>query len=163
MCASHNGHHLADRSDLRHIMLDWMLKKNKVPLADRGEAAASDLEAGGHPVQAEADTASAINWDQKLQAAMGDDTALLALARASAPIGVKVAAIGALTGEAALKLAEREHRDRDRRVHRLAKQRHLAQVALPRNCRASRPLDRGRESFDRRTIDPGQRPRQARS
>ncbi|MEO5882874.1 MAG: hypothetical protein ABIQ06_10710, partial [Caldimonas sp.] len=109
-------------------MLDWMLKKHKVPPAERGEAAASDLEAGDH--QADADTGSAITWDQKLQAAMGDDTALLALARAGAPIDVKVAAIGALNSEAALKLAEREHRDRDRRVHRLAKQRHLTQVAL---------------------------------
>ena len=110
-------------------MLDWMLKKNKALGADRPEGTAPDLEAGARPVQVDSAAASAIDWQLKLEAAMGDDTALLALAREGAPVDVKVAVVGALTSEAALKLAEREHRGHDRRVHRLAKQRYLAQVA----------------------------------
>src|SRR5664279_3580008 len=116
-------------SNLRHIMRDWIFKKNKAPVGDRPEGTAPEPKAGGRPVQVQAATASAIAWQLKLQAALGDDTALLALAREGAPVDVKVAAVSALTSEAALKLAEREHRDHDRRVHRLAKQRHLAQVA----------------------------------
>ena len=103
-------------------MLDWLLKKNKPPAAVPAPAARSTAPAtAAPPVE---------DWPLKLQAAAGDDTALLALLRASAPVDVKMAAVAALTGEAALKLAEREHRDHDRRVHRLAKQRYLAQVAL---------------------------------
>jgi len=97
-------------------MFDWMSKRDPAPDADPPEPAASEAET--------------IDWPARLQAAAGDDTALLALAREDAPVDVRVAAIGALTGEAALKLAEREHRGHDRRIHRLAKQRHLAQVAL---------------------------------
>src|SRR4249919_2336785 len=113
-------------------MLNWILKKTKAPV---GTPAA---DASLHPRpdsrsthgDGEQDSASAIDWDVALQAAVDDDTALLALARAGAPVAVRVAAVRALTGEAALKLAEREHRNSDRRVHRVAKQRHLAKVAL---------------------------------
>jgi hypothetical protein len=66
---------------------------------------------------------------QRLQAALGDDDALLALASERAPLDVKLAAVGAIAGEAALKRAESEFRDHDRRVHRLAKQRHAMAVA----------------------------------
>ena len=125
-------------------MLDWILKKNKDSPADRPKSIASDPEGEGHSA-AEVDSAAIDDWDLKLQAAMGDDSALLALARLDAPVGVKVAAIGALTSEAALKLAEREHRDRDRRVHRLAKQRHVAQVALRETAeQASRLIEAAR-------------------
>jgi DNA repair protein SbcC/Rad50 len=125
-------------------MLDWILKKNKDSVGDRSETIASDPEGDGRPA-AEVDSASTDDWDLKLQAAMGDDSALLALARLGAPVDVKVAAIGALTSEAALKLAEREHRDRDRRVHRLAKQRHIAQVALRETAeQASRLIEAAR-------------------
>src|SRR5258706_825921 len=99
-------------------MLDWMFKKNDAPGAD------APADAAAQPAAPEG-----TDWQLKLQAAIGDDDALLALAREGAPVDVKVAAIGALASEAALKLAEREYRDHDRRVHRLAKQRHLAQVA----------------------------------
>ncbi|MEO8804816.1 MAG: DUF349 domain-containing protein [Burkholderiaceae bacterium] len=104
-------------------MLDWIFKKDK-------PAAAAPPSAAARPAPAAAAAAPAIDWPLKLQAASGDDTALLALLRESAPVDVKMAAVAALGSEAALKVAEREHRDHDRRVHRLAKQRHLAQVAL---------------------------------
>ncbi|MGZ5131061.1 MAG: DUF349 domain-containing protein [Caldimonas sp.] len=109
-------------------MLDW-IKKNKAPGSERAEGSAAEPPAGADAAQAEADAVAAIDWEQRLRAAIGDDTALLGLAREGAPVDVKVAAVAALASEAALKIAEREHRDRDRRVHRLAKQRYLAQVA----------------------------------
>ncbi len=108
-------------------MLDWIFKKNKAATTDRPTASATPSI---RPEPAAKAAAPATDWPQKLQAALGDDTALLTLARANAPVDVKLAAVGALTGEATLKLAERELRDTDRRVHRLAKQRHLAQVLL---------------------------------
>lgn len=111
-------------------MLDWIFKKkNKPAVADR-QAISAAKQAGDRTAQVDTAAPVVIDWQSKLQAAMGDDTALLALAREGAPINVKMAAVGALSGEAALKLAEREYRDRDRRVHRLAKQRLLAQIAL---------------------------------
>ena len=69
------------------------------------------------------------DWSQRLHASAGDDAALLALAREAVPLEIKLAAIAALSGEAALNAAEREFRDHDRRVHRLAKQRHGHAVA----------------------------------
>ncbi len=108
-------------------MLDWIFKKNKAAATERPPAPAP----AATPAAPAAKTAApAIDWPQQLQAALGDDSALLALARSQAPVDVKLAAVAALTGEATLKLAERELRDTDRRVHRLAKQRHLAQVAV---------------------------------
>ena len=118
-------------------MLDWIFKKDKpsaaLPLAAR------------RPALVEAAAAPATDWPLKLQAASGDDAALLALLRESAPVDVKMAAVVALGSEAALKTAEREHRDHDRRVHRLAKQRHLEQVALRETAeQAGRLIDAAR-------------------
>ena len=110
-------------------MLGRIFKKSKTPVADRPTSAVAAPAPAGLPMEVKAAAPSAVDWPLKLQAAMGDDNALLALTREGAPVDVKVAAVSALTSEAALKLAEREHRDHDRRVHRLAKQRHLAQVA----------------------------------
>ena len=70
-------------------MLDWMFKKSKALGADRPEGTAPELGAGGRPVQIKAAAASALDWQLRLQAAMGDDTALLALAREGAPVDVK--------------------------------------------------------------------------
>src|SRR5258705_8937856 len=112
------------------IMLNWIFKKNKAPATERPARAAAASASAGRAAQGPAVAPVVVDWQLKLQAAMGDDTALLALAGERAPVDVKLAAITALSSEAALKLAEREHRDDDRRVHRLAKQRHLAQVAL---------------------------------
>lgn len=53
---------------------------------------------------------------------MGDDLALLALAKEAPAADIKLAAVLALTGEEALREAEREFRTHDRRVHRAAKE-----------------------------------------
>ncbi|MDP3820892.1 MAG: DUF349 domain-containing protein [Burkholderiales bacterium] len=108
-------------------MLDWIFKKNKsAPATERP----APSPAPARPAPTAKAAAPAIDWPPQLQAALGDDAALLALARGHAPVDVKLAAVNALGSEAALKLAERELRDTDRRVHRLAKQRHGAQVLL---------------------------------
>ncbi len=109
------------------MIAGWIFKKNEAPAS---EAQAGDLDgrAGADPGLAPG--APALDdWAPRLQAAMGDDAALLALARAGAPLEVKLAAVGALSAEEAMKLAEREFRNHDRRVHRLAKQRHTERVA----------------------------------
>jgi len=98
-------------------MRDWLFTLNPHQPAKPGPA-----PAGASPSTPE-DAAS------RLQAALGDDAALLALARDKVPLDIKLAAIEALAGEEALKAAEREFRDHDRRVHRLAKQRHQRAVA----------------------------------
>ncbi len=69
------------------------------------------------------------DWSHRLQAAGADDAALLALVREASPLEIKLAAVAALVTEAALKVAERELRDHDRRAHRLAKQRYTQAVA----------------------------------
>ncbi len=110
------------------MKFDWVFRKYTPPEADEPSAEAAEDEADAR-AQPGADAAPAFDWQPRLQAAMGDDDALLALLREAVPVDVKMAAVAALTSEAALKLAEREHRGHDRRVHRRAKQRYLAQVA----------------------------------
>ena len=90
---------------------------------------ATPKAAAATPVAPVAPAAPQPDWAQRLQSARGDDDALLALARDSAPLDIKLAAVGEIAGEAALRTAEREFRNHDRRVHRLAKQRHAATVA----------------------------------
>ncbi|MEQ1683354.1 MAG: DUF349 domain-containing protein [Burkholderiaceae bacterium] len=124
-------------------MLDWIFKKNKAPVAPIRSAAPAPAPA--RPAPAAKAAAPTVDWPQHLQAALGDDAALLALARGHAPVDVKLAAVGAISGEATLKLAERELRDTDRRVHRLAKQRHGAQVLLRETAeQAGRLIDSAR-------------------
>jgi DNA repair protein SbcC/Rad50 len=67
-------------------------------------------------------------WVGKLQGCLGDDAALLALAREAPLVDIKQAAVLALAGEDALKSAEREFRNGNQRVHRVAKQRYQAVV-----------------------------------
>ncbi|HEX6363133.1 MAG TPA: hypothetical protein VFZ93_09270, partial [Albitalea sp.] len=113
-------------------MLDWIFRKNTAPAGDAKPARPSDAAKGAgaaKPAAPAAPAAPAVDWAQRLQAAQGDDAALVALARESAPVDVRLAAVGAIVGEAGLKQAERELRDRDRRVHRLAKQRLHALLA----------------------------------
>jgi len=62
-------------------------------------------------------------WAPRLQAALGDDAALLRVAMEAPVVELKLGAIEALAGEDALKQAEREMRNHDRRAHRAAKQR----------------------------------------
>jgi DNA repair protein SbcC/Rad50 len=112
------------------MILDRFLKKNRAIVTHR--ATSTDLASSGgqSPAGTRLAAASTVDWQVRLQAAKGDDAALLAILRDDASLEMKMAAVGALGSEAALKLAEREHRGRDRRVHRLAKQRHVAQIAL---------------------------------
>ena len=60
-------------------------------------------------------------WQAKLQAATGDDAALLALANEAPLLDIRHAAVQAIQSEETLKAAERAFRDHDRRVHREAK------------------------------------------
>jgi DNA repair protein SbcC/Rad50 len=62
------------------------------------------------------------DWPQKLDAALTDDDALMSLLAENPPIEIKLSAVQALRSEEALRLAEREFRTHDRRVHTVAKQ-----------------------------------------
>ena len=75
-------------------------------------------------------------WQAQLQAAIGNDEALLAVAKSAPFVDIKHAAVQALSSEDALKQAEREFRNHDRRVHREAKQRWEAKIA-EREARAA--------------------------
>ncbi|MDP1648489.1 MAG: DUF349 domain-containing protein [Rubrivivax sp.] len=111
-------------------MIGWIFKNDEALAADTSASAAGTTATTGAAAKGGGAVPAFGDWSLKLQAAMGDDTALLTLALAGAPLDVKLAAVGALATEAALKLAEREFRDHDRRVHRLAKQRLGVLVAL---------------------------------
>lgn len=124
-------------------MLGWIFKKPvikglELPQAPSRPAAANPKSTTAKPAAparkggpAKAQTAPAapaapaeiVDWPARLQAAGSDAQALLALAEGGAPLEIKLAAVEALTGEAALKQAERRLRNHERRVHRLAKQR----------------------------------------
>ena len=105
-------------------MLSKIFKKNEtspaVTPAPRQPAEPTPAQIAAQLAAQLADKAA---WESKLQAASGDDAALLAIAKQTLLIDIKQAAVEALTGEDALKRAEREFRDHDRRVHRAAKQR----------------------------------------
>ncbi len=106
-------------------MLGWIFKKNTSTdtVADPPVPVAPARTLPTEP-------AFATDWASEMQAAQGSAEALLALARRpGVPVDVQQAAIEGVTDEAALKRAEREWRGQDRRLHRLVKQRHLAQVA----------------------------------
>ena len=107
-------------------MLSKIFKKNETPPPTPSPV--PKQPAAPSPAQIAAQLADKAAWESKLQAAMGDDAALLAVAKESPLIDIKHAAVEALTGEDALKRAEREFRDHDRRVHRTAKQRYETKV-----------------------------------
>ena len=103
-------------------MLGWIFGKKDI---GSGPAPAETPNS-----QAAEVSAPPVDWTAALDVARGDDEALLALARtAGTPLQVKQDAVDALTGEAALRRAEREFRSHDRRVHQLVKQRLQAKVA----------------------------------
>jgi hypothetical protein len=111
-------------------MLNWLFKKparSPAPRADAPPARPAPVPVvqprPRPPAPPEPD------WSAQLQAAQGNDEALLQLARSTSRLPIKIAAVEALGSEQALKLAEREFRDHDRKVHRLAKQRLEAAVA----------------------------------
>ena len=116
-------------------MLSWIFKKKdtSVPAktaapADKGlPAAAAPQAAAERAAERQAQqVAAAALWSQRLEQALGDDRALLALAKESPLVDIKLAAVRALADEASLQAAEREFRSHDRRVHQAAKQRHAA-------------------------------------
>lgn len=107
-------------------MLSKIFKKNETPPPTPSPVPKQPVAPS--PAQIAAQLADKAAWESKLQAAMGDDAALLAVAKESPLIDIKHAAVEALTGEDALKRAEREFRDHDRRVHRTAKQRYETKV-----------------------------------
>ncbi|HSQ72785.1 MAG TPA: DUF349 domain-containing protein, partial [Rubrivivax sp.] len=115
-------------------MLSWFFKKrddardavSKAPVA---KATVPPPAPRASAAGAAAAGAATPDWPARLQAAQGDDAALLALAAVAPVLDIKMAAVAALTTEAALRQVEREFRSHDRKVHRLAKQRLEAAVA----------------------------------
>ncbi|MEY4749913.1 MAG: hypothetical protein RIQ60_2127 [Pseudomonadota bacterium] len=103
------------------------------PAASRAAATAATPVVAARPT---APAAPAVDWSARLAAAQGDDAALLALAQATTVLDVKIAAVQGLVGEAALRQAERELRNRDRKAHKLAKQR-LEAVVAEREARSA--------------------------
>ncbi|MEJ6007561.1 DUF349 domain-containing protein [Paucibacter sp. AS339] len=124
-------------------MLSWIFKKfgrKSASAAPSAQAAAQEQKARATELaqetqaQKSAQKAREIEdaksqWTPRLQAALGDEAALLALAQATPLLDIKLAAIEALSSEDSLKQAEREFRKHDRRVQRLAKQKLEAAVA----------------------------------
>ena len=106
-------------------MLSKIFKKNETPPPS---TPAPKQPAASTPAQIAAQVADKAAWETKLKAAIGDDAALLVIAKESPLIDIKHAAVEALVSEDALKRAEREFRDHDRRVHRTAKQRYESLV-----------------------------------
>jgi DNA repair protein SbcC/Rad50 len=136
-------------------MLDWLFKKYshsvKSPPDKTTERAADKRKAAALAAAQAANAAATlspepkkpaapeVDWAAQLQAAQGDDAALLAVAQNATVLDIKLAAVQALSGEATLKLAERAFRNHDRKVHRLAKQRMEAAVQQ-RTSRATAQL-----------------------
>ena len=116
-------------------MLSWIFKKKDTsvpakaaaPVDKAVPAAAAPQAAAERAAERQAQqAASAALWSQRLEQALGDDQALLSLAKESPLVDIKLAAVRALADEASLQAAEREFRSHDRRVHQAAKQRHAA-------------------------------------
>lgn len=102
-------------------MMDWMFKKK--PESPATADSPSTQPAAPEGPRPDATAQDIALWQARLEAATGDDAALLEVAKQAPTIALKCAAIAALAEEAALKLAEREFRTHDRRVHSAAKQR----------------------------------------
>ena len=109
-------------------MLNWFLRKRKPAPAATAPVAAPDAPAKAAEAAASAAQSHA-QWAARLDAARGDDVALLEVARAAPQLELKVAAVDAIEGEAALRQAEREFRSHDRKVHQRLRQRLAAAVA----------------------------------
>jgi DNA repair protein SbcC/Rad50 len=135
-------------------MLSWLYKNGGLPGAPKKSAAVAATPPPGSapsaptppprdPLQAakkaetrlkQAEEARAA-WAPRLQAAQGDDDALLRVAESAPLLEIKLAAVEALVGEDALKQAERRFRSHDRKVHSVAKAR-LETVVTTREHRA---------------------------
>ena len=98
-------------------MFDKILKQGAAPLA------AAAPQRGSAPAAAPVSEGELQAWREKIGAAKGDDAALLRLAHEAPSVDLKLAALGALTHEDALKQATREFREQDKRLYRAAKAR----------------------------------------
>lgn len=137
-------------------MLNWIFKKKTA--VEPAPVRPSPAPAAPAPEAAAAREARLAEWAARLGQASGDDAALLALAREDgAPVDIKVAAIEALAGEAALKDAEREFRSHDRRVYRIAKQRLAAAVATRTAREAAAALLASAEALAEEPVIPANR------
>ena len=120
-------------------MLTWLFKKRGGAAATVATPAPLSSARGSAAPRAVAakvvEPPAAVDWAAPLQAALGDDAALLQLAQSATGLDTKLAAVAALRSEAALKQAERAFRSHDRKVHRLAKQR-LEAALTQRTARA---------------------------
>ena len=101
-------------------MFSKIFKNDKKSVAPVTVAVVDANQAAAREAAREAVKAS---WEDKLRQALGDDDALLALARQAPLADIRLAAVMALVSETALRDAERDFRARDRRVHRAIKQR----------------------------------------
>jgi len=114
-------------------MLSWLFKKRGgVPAAGMAAAILVPMQPKAEArAEAKAKHAEAgrPEWAARLQSALGDDEALLLVARTATLVDIRCAAVEALGTEEALKRAERELRGQDSRVYRAAKQRLVAAVA----------------------------------
>lgn len=107
-------------------MLNKIFKKTD----DAPKAGDASLSANKKTAAAKAKKPSDnIDWQPLLEAAAGDDVALLAIAKNDAPLKVRQAAVEAMQSEEGLRSAEREFREHDRRIHREAKLRLETRVA----------------------------------
>ena len=158
-------------------MLSWLFKRRRTVRAPQAAPAPQPTpQARADDKAKQAESARAL-WLTRLQAAQGDDAALLQVAQGATVLEIKLAAVEALVTEEALKQAEREFRSHDRNVHRAAKRRLQAALAL-RETRARAAaliemattlagaalvpinrlvtLDRDWQALDASLLDPGQ-------
>ncbi|MCC6853296.1 MAG: DUF349 domain-containing protein [Rubrivivax sp.] len=109
-------------------MRRWIFERQRQ--SDNGAATPpAGRPAAAAPAAAAKAAAAAVDWHERLRAAQGDDAALLELAEGPAPLELRLAAVEALQGEAALRRVEGASRSHDRRLHSLAKRRLSAAAA----------------------------------
>lgn len=135
-------------------MLNWLFKKKTpttaVPAPVTPPPAPSVVDTAARDAEAAA-------WSARLDAARGEDAALLALAREAPSVDIKLAAVEALADEASLKSAEKEFRTHDRRVYRAAKQRLAAAVARREAREAAQRLIESAEALQAADLIPANR------
>lgn len=110
-------------------MLRNAFKKDTAPVRPGTSPPIGAAQPKGAPPLPLVSEAEVQAWREKILAAGADDRSLLQLAREAPGIDLKLAAIAALTQEDALRQAERDFRDQDKRLHRAAKSRWQAAVA----------------------------------
>lgn len=110
-------------------MLNWFLRKRKPAPAAAAQVAASQAPAKAAETAAASAAQAHAQWVARLDAARGDDAALLDVARSAPQLDLKLAAVDVIEGEATLRQAERAFRSHDRKVHQRLRQRLAATVA----------------------------------